>query len=64
MGDALCVNCGHTIRLINYALGEKWMHVKPRASFPTERKGSAWWYCRQVVATPDSSLLAEHEARP
>lgn len=47
-----CLNCNQPIRLINYALGEQWMHVDPAASFPTERKGTAWRHCRIAVAEP------------
>ena len=47
-----CLNCNQPIRLINYALGPKWMHVNPDASFPTAAKGTAWSHCRTQVATP------------
>lgn len=50
--DVRCLNCGDVIRRINYALGPQWMHVDPAASFPTERKGSAWRHCRRQVAEP------------
>jgi hypothetical protein len=49
--DDRCLNCNEVVRVINYALGEQLMHVDPRASFPTERKGTAWHHCRQRVAT-------------
>lgn len=50
--DDRCLNCNQPIRLINYALGQQWMHVDPDASFPTERKGTAWRHCRDQIATP------------
>lgn len=52
MAEDRCLNCNAVIRKINYALGEKWMHVDPAASFPTERKGTAWRTCRLSVAEP------------
>ena len=52
MADDRCLNCNGTIRLINYALGKRWMHVDPDASFPTEQRGTAWRFCRATVATP------------
>lgn len=48
-----CVNCSQPIQAINYVLGEQWMHVDhPYAAFPTERKGTAWRYCKLSVAQP------------
>jgi hypothetical protein len=47
-----CLHCNEPIRLVNYALGSEWMHVDPSASFPTTHKGTAWRYCRALVATP------------
>jgi hypothetical protein len=52
VADDRCLNCNATIRLINYALGETWMHVEPAAGFPSEHKGTAWRHCKSVVATP------------
>lgn len=47
-----CANCGKPVELINYAMGPEWMHIAEGASFPTERKGTAWRYCRTTVAAP------------
>lgn len=47
-----CLNCNQPVRLINFALGKRWMHVDPDASFPTEQKGTAWRHCRGPVAEP------------
>lgn len=56
MPDDHCLNCGDTIRLINYALGPEWMHVDPYASFPTTGKNTAWRICKaKTVAEPLSS---------
>lgn len=51
-----CKHCHHVIRKIVYALGEKWMHVDVNASFPTERKGTAWEYCKMVRAEPETRI--------
>ena len=51
----LCTHCGQPVEVINYALGPKLMHVEPGASFPTVQKGTAWWHCKQRVATLDGS---------
>lgn len=56
-----CLHCNQQVRRINYALGPEWMHVEPGASFPTERKGTAWRYCRKSVATPRMELAAASE---
>lgn len=48
-----CVHCGQRIRKFVFALGEKWLHVQPDASFPSQERGTAWWHCRRsTVATP------------
>lgn len=52
-GFKRCKRCKHPIRIINYLLGPTWMHIDLRASFPTERKGTAWRYCKIHVAEPD-----------
>lgn len=61
MSDHLdqCLNCGAKVRQINYALGSRWMHVDPSASFPTEQKGTAWLHCRASVATPQEAPDAD-----
>jgi hypothetical protein len=46
-----CLNCNQPIREINYALGKRWMHVVPEASFPSTQRGTAWEHCRQATAT-------------
>ena len=51
MSDDRCLNCNEPVRVINYALGKRLMHVDPDASFPTEQRGTAWRHCRQRVAT-------------
>lgn len=56
-----CLNCNHTIRLINYALGPEWMHIDPSASFPNPRTGTAWKHCRVAVAEPAPEERAEPE---
>lgn len=53
-GDKRCKNCKHPIRKINYALGEKWMHVDHRSSFPTEMNNGLWLFCRSAVAEPEN----------
>lgn len=52
MSAGYCIHCREPLAVINYSLGDMWMHVTPGASFPTERKGTAWRYCRLSVATP------------
>lgn len=48
-----CRHCGQPVQQINYSFGGKtWMHVEPNASFPTERKGTAWRYCKTQIAEP------------
>lgn len=58
-GDARCKHCGGVIRLINYSMGKKWMHVNPSAGFPTEHKGTAWWHCHNTIAEP--TVLIERD---
>ncbi len=50
--DKECKHCGKEIELINYALGEEWMHVVTQASFPTVGKGTLWRHCKRSVAEP------------
>lgn len=50
MSDDRCLNCNAPVRVINYAMGPLLMHIDPHASFPTERKGTAWRYCKRQVA--------------
>lgn len=60
MAENICLHCMLPIREINFALGPKWMHIDPNASFPTEKKGTAWEYCRRTRAEPrqlPSSLM-------
>lgn len=51
MSEQVCVNCGAPVRVINYALGPEVMHVEPHASWQSERRGTAWRYCRLQVAS-------------
>lgn len=48
-----CKHCRSEIREINFGFGPEWMHVKPKVSFPTERNGGAWLYCKGQVAEPE-----------
>ena len=59
MADDRCLNCNATIRLVNYSLGKRWMHVDPDASFPTEQRGTAWRFCRATVGDSNHA----HSAR-
>ena len=59
-----CLNCNGIIRLIEYALGSRWMHVQPGASFPTEAKGTAWRHCKTPdVATPHTRDTSPEEGQ-
>lgn len=59
MTDDRCLNCNGVIREINYAIGPRWMHVDPDASFPTEQKGTAWRHCRFLVAEPKPAASSD-----
>lgn len=61
--DDRCLNCNATVRVINYALGPQLMHVDPHAGFPSREKGTAWWHCKQQVATLDPGDFDGGDAR-
>lgn len=54
MTEKRCKHCKVIIRKVNFALGEKWMHVNPSSSFPTQMNGGMWEYCQTLVAEPES----------
>lgn len=65
MADDRCLNCNQTLRVINYALGERLMHVDRDASLPSVQKGTAWRHCRQRVATlPPTPIDGLTDPRP
>lgn len=62
MADERCLNCNATIRKINYALGEKWMHVDPYAGFPSQHHRTAWQHCKTQVAEPRNPSVSGGDA--
>ena len=52
----VCKHCKNEIRQVAFALGERWMHVSPNASFPTIQKGTMWEFCKLQIAEPEEIL--------
>lgn len=46
--EGICKYCGWRIVLVNFALGEQWMHQARGAAFQDDMHQS----CRMTVATP------------
>jgi hypothetical protein len=48
MAEVTCRHCRVRIRLVNFALGARWMHDPDPHRF-----GDEYWFCRREVAEPD-----------
>jgi hypothetical protein len=55
MSEIRCRKCDYPIKVINYALGPKWMHQHPDAAF----EDGVYEYCKGAVAAPDMACLLD-----
>lgn len=51
-----CKNCGEPVMKVNYAFGPEWAHFLVGSSFPTERRGNAWRWCRTTLAEVEEDV--------
>lgn len=50
MSESTCAHCGDRVVLVNFSMGERWMHQPAGASF----QDGQYEFCKVTVAEPVS----------